>query len=41
MARKPERNHGAYKESAFLKTRSKLVLYDNMDQQKWYKLLQK
>ena len=27
MARKPERNHGAYKESGFLKTKSKLVFY--------------
>ena len=34
MARIPERNHVADKESGFLKTRSKLVLYDNVDQQK-------
>ena len=34
MARTPERNHGDGKESGFLKTRSKLVLYDNVDQQK-------
>ena len=34
MVRKPERNHGADKESGFLRTNNKWVSYDKMDQQK-------